>query len=130
MYESVSTVGLDDLGSADSVVATHLCSTSCLKLIFFTVVGLGAPLIRFLRWGYIIFQMNGRMNVAGSAYILLFVIVPYTIDLLCSLRFIFFVVRISKDLTHVTYHSLTSLVSVKMLFLQGNTFNTILINCI
>src|SRR6218665_2938759 len=27
---------------------THLCSTNCLKLIFLTVVGLGAPLSRFL----------------------------------------------------------------------------------
>ena len=49
---------------------------------------------------------------------LLFAIVPYTFDLLCGFRFNFFVVRISKDPTHVTYHSLTSLISVEMLFLR------------
>jgi len=61
------------------------------------------------------------------AHILLFAIVPYTFDLLSSLRFIFFVDRISKDPTHVTNHSLTSLISVKMMFLQGNTISS---NCI
>ena len=65
--------------------------------------------------------------IVVSADILLFAIVPYTFDLLSSLRFIFFVVRISKDPTHVTHHSLISLISVKMLFLQGNTISS---NCI
>jgi len=41
--------------------------------------------------------------VVVSADILLFALVPYTFDLLSSLRFIFFVVRISKDPTHVTH---------------------------
>ena len=40
-------------------------------------------------------------GVVVSAGMLLFAIVPYTFDLLSSLRFIFFVVRISKDPTHV-----------------------------
>jgi len=46
-----------------------------------------------------------------------------------SLRFIVFVVRISRDPTHITYHSFrpTPLISVRLLFLRGNT---ILINCI
>ena len=35
--------------------STRLCSTSCLKLIFFSVVGLGAPLSRFLEGRYINF---------------------------------------------------------------------------
>jgi len=67
--------------------------------------------------------------VVGSADMLLFAIVPYAImiDLLCSLRFIFFVVRISKNQKHITCHSLTSLISVQMLFWRGNT---ILNNCI
>jgi len=65
--------------------------------------------------------------VVVSADILLFAIVPYTFDPLSSLHFIFFVVKISKDPTHDTYHSLTSLISAKMLFLQGNTIS---INCI
>ena len=42
--------------------------------------------------------------VVVSADILLFAIVHYTSDLLCSLRFIFFVVRISKDvITHCCF---------------------------
>jgi len=65
--------------------------------------------------------------VVVSADILLFAIVPYTFDRLCGLHFIFFVVRISKDPTRVTYHSFTALISVKMLFLQGNTISS---NCI
>jgi len=36
--------------------ATRLCSISCLKLIFFTVFGLGAPLSRFLEGHYINFR--------------------------------------------------------------------------
>jgi len=60
---------------------------------------------------------------------LLFASVPYTFDLLSKLshRFIFFLVRISKDPKHVTYKSPTSLISAKMLFLQRNTISS---NCI
>src|SRR6218665_2556824 len=63
--------------------------------------------------------------VARSANKLLFAIIPYrpTTYLLCSLCFIFILCRNSKDPAHgpITYYSLTSLISVKMLFVQGYT---------
>ena len=40
------------------------------------------------------------MSLVVSADILVFAIVPYTFDLLCSLPLIFFVVRISKPNTY------------------------------
>src|SRR6218665_1579211 len=61
--------------------------------------------------------------LARSANILLFAIIPYrpTIYLLCSLCFLFVLGRNSKYSAHrpITCYSSTSLISVKMVFLQG-----------
>src|SRR6218665_1559882 len=99
MSESVSIARLDDSRSTDSVVVVSADKDLQLLLQLFAISVI----------------CNYNYNYLQLYLILLIYCVVF-------LKFIFFVVRISKDPTHVTYHSLTSLINVKLLFFKGTQF--------